>query len=152
LPAARARGYDRRVRIAAVDLGRRRVGVAISDATGLIARPLQVIEVSEATRLDRVVDALERLSADPDGLGGVVVGLPRHLDGTPSEETEEALAFAAQLRRRIPQEVALQDERLSSVEAERRLAVRDRDWRSRKKTLDAAAAAVFLQDYLDARR
>ena len=59
-------------------------------------------------------------------------------------------AFVEALRARIAAPVALQDERLSSVEAESRLALRDRDWRSRKKKLDAAAAAVILQDYLDA--
>ena len=78
-----------------------------------------------------------------------MLGLPRRLDGSPHEQTARALAFAEALRARIPQPIVMQDERLSSVEAESRLAVRDRDWRSRKKKLDAAAAAVILQDYLD---
>jgi len=77
------------------------------------------------------------------------VGLPTRLDGTPNEQTGGVTAFAAALRARIGQPVVLRDERLSSVEAESRLAHRDRDWRSRKKKLDAAAAAVVLQDYLD---
>jgi putative Holliday junction resolvase len=82
----------------------------------------------------------------------VVVGLPRRLDGSPNEQTAVVTAFVGALRARIAQPVVLQDERLSSIEAESRLALRDRDWRSRKKKLDAAAAAVILQDYLDTAR
>jgi putative Holliday junction resolvase len=59
-------------------------------------------------------------------------------------------SFAAALREQIGRPVVFQDERLSSREAEGRLAVRERDWRARKAKLDAAAAAVILQDYLDA--
>jgi putative Holliday junction resolvase len=138
------------VRALAVDLGARRIGLAISDASGSLARPLEVIEARGPAQLGLVVDAVRRIPAEEDGLGVVVVGLPSRLDGTPNEQTPIATAFAAALRARIEQPVVLQDERLSSVEAESRLAVLDRDWRSRKKKLDAAAAAVILQDYLDA--
>ncbi len=136
----------------AFDLGRRRIGAAVSDASGVLARPLEVIDAAGASQLDRVVELVRRLSEEEDGLDSVVVGLPRRLDGTPTAETAETRAFAETLGRRITQPVVLQDERLSSVEAESRLAVRDKDWRSRKKKLDAAAAAVILQDYLDARQ
>ncbi len=125
--------------------------MAVSDASGVLARPLEVIHASGPAQLDRVVEAIRRLAAEEDGLDTVVVGLPRRLDGTPTDLTAEVLAFVDALKRRITQHVVLQDERLSSVEAESRLAVRNRDWRSRKKTLDAAAAAVILQDYLDER-
>jgi putative Holliday junction resolvase len=63
--------------------------------------------------------------------------------------TPRVQAFAAALRARLAVPVVLQDERLTSREAESRLAVREKDWRARKKQLDAAAAAVILQDYLD---
>jgi putative Holliday junction resolvase len=139
------------VRIVAFDLGRRRIGAAISDPSGVLARPLEVIEAAGPARIDRVADLVRRLADEDDGLDTVVIGLPGHLDGTPTPETAEAQAFADALGARVRQRVVLQDERLSSVEAERRLAVRDRDWRSRKKKLDAAAAAVILQDYLDGR-
>jgi putative Holliday junction resolvase len=140
------------VRVIAFDPGRRRVGVAISDVSGVLARPLEVITEVGPAQLDRIVDTVRRLAAEDDGLGMVVVGLPRHLDGTPTAATTEVQALAKALAQRISQPVVLQDERLSSVEAESRLAVRDKDWRSRKKKLDAAAAAVILQDYLDARQ
>jgi len=139
------------MRALGVDLGGRRIGLAISDASGVLARPLAVIEASGPAQLARVVEAVGRAAAEEDGLGLVVVGLPRRLDGTPNDQTAGVTAFVEALRARIPQPVVLQDERLSSVEAESRLALRDRDWRSRKKKLDAAAAAVILQDYLDAR-
>jgi putative Holliday junction resolvase len=137
------------MRALGVDLGGRRIGLAISDASGVLARPLAVIEASGPAQLARVVEAVGRAAAEEDGLGLVVVGLPRRLDGTPNDQTAGVTAFVEALRARIPQPVVLQDERLSSVEAESRLALRDRDWRSRKKKLDAAAAAVILQDYLD---
>lgn len=139
------------MRVIAFDPGRRRVGVAISDASGTLARPLDVIDAVGPAQLDRIVETIGRLAAEDDGLDTVVIGLPGHLDGTPTPETAEVRALADTLSRRIAQPIVLQDERLSSVEAESRLAVRDRDWRSRKKKLDAAAAAVILQDYLDGR-
>ncbi len=132
-----------------MDVGRRRIGLAISDRTGVLARPLEVLHAEGTARLPAVVSAAERLAGDEDGLGAIVVGLPRRLDGSPNEQTTDVLAFAEALRRAVRQPVALQDERLTSVEAESRLAIRDRDWRSRKKRLDAAAAAIILQDYLD---
>jgi len=152
LPACSADGYHSAVRVLALDLGRRRIGFAISDASATLARPLEVVEASEGAQLERVAAAVERLAAEDDGLEHVVVGLPRRLDGSPNEQTAAVLAFVEELRARIAQPISLQDERLSSVEAESRLALRDRDWRSRKKKLDAVAAAIILQDYLDNRQ
>ena len=137
------------MRALAIDLGARRIGLAISDASGVLARPLEVIEASGSAQLAQVAEAVRRIMAEEDGLDVVVVGLPKRLDGSPNEQTAAVTAFVGALRARIAQPVVLQDERLSSVEAESRLARRDRDWRSRKKKLDAAAAAVILQDYLD---
>jgi hypothetical protein len=73
------------------------------------------------------------------------------LDGTPTEMTPRVEQFARALGAKTSLPVTLQDERLSSREAESRLALRDKDWRSRKAKLDAAAAAIILQDYLDGR-
>lgn len=137
------------MRILAIDLGARRVGLAISDASGVLARPLEVIEARGDERLPRILSTIERMQVDDDGLGAIIVGLPRRLDGSPNEQTADVIAFTEQLRARVSLPIEWQDERLSSVEAESRLALRDRDWRSRKKKLDAAAAAVILQDYLD---
>lgn len=139
------------MRVLGVDLGRRRIGLAISDATRTLARPLRTIERGPSDRLAirDLVAAVEALAVEPDGLARVVVGLPRHLDGSASDETAQVQEIAAALQRRIRVPVVLQDERLSSREAESRLAIRVRDWRKRKAKLDAASAAVILQDYLD---
>jgi putative Holliday junction resolvase len=96
-----------------------------------------------------VAQEIARLAAEEDGVASIVVGLPRRLDGTPNDMTPRVQAFAERLRVASGLPVSLQDERLSSREAESRLAIREKDWRARKKKLDAAAAAIILQDYLD---
>jgi putative Holliday junction resolvase len=137
------------VRILGIDLGRRRIGLAISDPTGTLARPLATLTIDGDSAVDRVVREIERLSREDDGLHAVVVGMPARLDGSPTDQTADAVRFAARLRERTALPVHPEDERLSSTEAESRLAQRQRDWRKRKAQLDAAAAAVILQDYLD---
>ena len=76
--------------------------------------------------------------------------MPARLDGTPTNATPRVVAFIAALRARTTLPIVTEDERLTSREAESRLAVHERDWRKRKAQLDAAAAAIILQDYLDA--
>jgi putative Holliday junction resolvase len=88
---------------------------------------------------------------DLSELGAIVVGLPRRLGGEDNDQTAAAREFAGALGQLAGLPVHLQDERLTSYEAESRLAERERDWRKRKAKLDAAAAAVILQDYLDGR-
>lgn len=134
-----------------IDLGRRRIGLAVSDPTGTLARPWQTIERGPSDRqaLQQLARIAESLAAEADGLGTIVIGFPLRLDGSASEHTEHVNAMVEGLRRRVRVPIVLQDERLSSHEADQRLATRERDWRARKAKLDAAAAAVILQDYLD---
>jgi putative Holliday junction resolvase len=149
------------VRIVGFDVGERRIGVAISDASATLARPVGVLHLPRATpRGSRALgqDAvalaaaeIARLAAEDDDIGSIVVGLPRRLDGSANDMTAKVQAFATQLEARAGRPVALQDERLTSVEAESRLAVREKNWKARKAKLDAAAAAIILQDYLDNR-
>ena len=138
-------------RIAGLDVGERRIGVAVSDATGTLARPVGVVQTTglEKDALDRAAAEIARLAQEEDGLAALVIGLPRRLDGSANDMTPRVQAFAKTLGVRTSLPVILQDERLTSVEAESRLAMRDKDWRSRKARLDAAAAAIILQDYLD---
>lgn len=140
-------------RIAALDVGERRIGIAVSDVTQTLARPLGVLPTTgiDGDAVDRAASEVARLAAEDDGLSSLVIGLPRHLDGTPSQMTPRVEAFAARLHARTALPVVLQDERLTSREAESRLAIREKDWRVRKKRLDAAAAALILQEYLDGR-
>jgi putative Holliday junction resolvase len=141
------------VRIVGLDVGERRIGVAVSDVTRTLARPLGVLRPAgldvDAVRLS--ADEIGRLAREEDGVASIVVGLPRRLDGTPNDMTRRVEQFARELEARTALPVTLQDERLSSREAESRLALREKDWRVRKQRLDAAAAAVILQDYLDSR-
>jgi putative Holliday junction resolvase len=137
------------VRILGIDVGRRRIGLAISDATSTLARPLGALTIGDADGPDRVANEIARLADEEDGLSAIVVGMPARLDGTPSEQTSHVARFIEALRRRTAIPVVVEDERLTSREAESRLAVRERDWRKRKARLDAAAAAIILQDYLD---
>ena len=139
------------MRIVGLDIGEKRIGVAVSDVTATLARPLSVLRPAglEADALDVVAREIARLAAEEDGVRAIVVGLPRRLDGSPTPMTVRVEQFARRLESAVTVPVMLQDERLSSREAESRLAVRDKDWRSRKARLDAAAAAVILQDYLD---
>jgi putative Holliday junction resolvase len=138
-------------RVAGLDVGERRIGVAVSDVTGTLARPVGVLRTSglDGDAVDRAMTELAKLAAEEDGLDSLVVGLPRRLDGSPNDMTPRVQAFAAALGARMAVPVILQDERLTSREAESRLALREKDWRARKKHLDAAAAAIILQDYLD---
>jgi putative Holliday junction resolvase len=92
---------------------------------------------------------LTDLAAEDDGVSTIVVGLPVRLDGTPSDQSVRVRTFIDALSQRTAIPIVVADERLTSREAESRLAVRERDWRKRKRKLDAAAAAIILQDYLD---
>jgi putative Holliday junction resolvase len=137
------------MRVVAFDVGARRTGVALSDASGTLASPLMRLDGADV--VDRAVDLVMRLAAEEDGLDTVIVGIPRRLDGGTTDATKRAAAFAAALRQRVSVAVVEQDERLTSVEAEARLAIREKSWRRRKDRLDAAAAAVILQEFLDRR-
>ena len=137
-------------RILAVDVGARRVGLAISDASRTLARPLETIAVtSAADAVERIARRIDELDQEDEGIAAIVVGMPSSLDGTPTPQTAQVRAFIARLRARTPLPIATEDERLTSREAESRLAVREKDWRKRKAQIDAVAASVFLQDYLD---
>ena len=135
-------------RVLALDIGRSRTGLALSDPSRTLATPFGVITAQPP--LGEVLRTADQLAGEADGLAAIVVGRPVRLDGRESPQTAEVDAFVARLRTRTALPVFVQDERLTSVEAEARLAEREPDWRRRKARLDAAAAAVILQDFLDA--
>ena len=140
------------MRVLGIDYGRRRIGLALSDPTGLLAAPWKTVRAGAGpSHLAAAIAAeIAVLAAEPDGLSAVALGYPRRLSGEPNEQTAAVEAFAALLQSRVSVPVVLQDERLSSREAESLLARREKDWRKRKAQLDATSAAVILQDYLDA--
>ena len=138
-------------RIVGLDVGERRIGLAISDGTATLARPLGVVQIAslDVRAVSAVADRLAALGDEERDVERIVVGLPRHLDGRPNAMTPRVEAFARALGERLGRPVALQDERLTSIEAEQLLARREKDWRRRKAQLDATAAAIILQDFLD---
>lgn len=136
------------IRILALDVGEKRIGVAISDPLGLTAQGLGVIERRD---LLRDVAALKALVADFP-VQEIVVGLPRHLDGRPGTHAEMALELAEVLGRELGVPVIPWDERLTTREAERLLVSADVSRKKRRRVVDQVAAALILQGYLDRRR
>jgi len=136
--------------VLAIDAGARRIGLAISDRSRTLARPLTTIAVTGVgDAVDRVARVVDELASQEDGLETIVVGLPARLDGSPTDSTAAVRTFIDGLTARTTRPIVTADERLTSREAESRLAVRERDWKKRKAKIDAAAAAIILQDYLD---
>jgi putative holliday junction resolvase len=134
------------VRVVGVDLGERRIGVAVSDPSGVLASPATVLERSRARAEDH--QALARLVADL-GAERVVVGLPLSLDGGRGPAATAALEEIDELRGVLPVPVETHDERLTTVSAERSLRAAGRRNRRRRGAVDPAAAAVLLQSWLD---
>jgi len=128
-----------------LDAGERRIGVALSDAKGWLASPLVVLERRAAERDFARIAALVR----EHGAERVVVGLPRSLDGRLGPQARRVRRWATRLQSHLPVPIVYWDERYSTAEAERRLAAVPA---RRRPGIDAAAAAVILQDYLDSDR
>ncbi len=141
------------MRALGVDYGERRIGLALSDATGLLASPWKTIanDANVGAAAQRIALEIDALAAESDGLDAIVIGLPRRLSGEPNQQTPRVQKLAQLLADRVSITIALQDERLTSHAADELLAERERDWRKRKRQVDAVAAALILQDYLDAR-
>ncbi len=128
-------------------------GSRCRDATALLASPWKTIanDANVGAAAQRIALEVNALVAEPDGLDAIVIGLPRRLSGEPNDQTPRVQKFAELLADQVAIPIALQDERLTSHAADELLALRERDWRKRKQRLDAMAAALILQDYLDSR-
>jgi putative Holliday junction resolvase len=136
------------MRALALDLGDRRIGVAVSDADERVASPVTVLErTRDRQRLHRQI---AELVAEWDA-AILVVGLPLSLDGGTGPAAAKVEAEAAELGEVVGVPIELHDERLSTVTAERMLKERDLDGRARRKVVDMVAASVILQDWLDRR-
>lgn len=137
-------------RILGIDYGERRIGLALSDPTGIIASPLPTLVRRKGKRPP--VAPVARL-VEENEVAEIVVGLPLTLEGEESDWTREVRAFGDALGERTGLPIAYQDERMTSVQAER--AVRSlglsRRQREEKERVDAAAAVLILQAYLDSR-
>ena len=131
--------------IMAIDLGDKRTGLAIGDEGTGTAMPVEVLEVARGPALlDAVAEAIRS-----HGPGRLVVGLPLNMDGTEGDRARLCRQFGDELQQMSRLPVSFQDERLSSDEANRRMARSGRTHVAKKRLRDALAACVVLEDFLD---
>ena len=125
-----------------LDLGEKRIGVALSDPVGILASPLIIINCrDEKADISTIIDIVRQ-----NQVGQIIVGLPRSMDGSIGKQAEKAKAFVQMLRNHTEVPIEFRDERLSTVSAKRLMrGVRKMD----KTRHDAIAAALILQSYLD---
>jgi putative Holliday junction resolvase len=138
---------NRRLRTLAIDLGDKRVGLALSDEGGAFATPFDVIDAS--TALDQVLSLIAT-----EAVKQVVIGLPLNMDGSMGPQARSTVEWARRLAAASSIPVVFVDERLTSFDAEQQLIARKRGGEKltrqmKKDRLDALAAATFLQSYLD---
>jgi putative Holliday junction resolvase len=133
------------MRILAIDYGSARIGLALSDPTGTLARPLPFIPAKADTKLSREIAAL----VEKEHVELILLGLPRHMNGSLGEAATLVQAFAAILGQATPIRIKLIDERLSTVQASRQLQEAGKNTRAQRGRIDSEAAAVLLQGYLD---
>lgn len=137
-------------RVLAIDYGTRRIGVAIGDDATRLAGPLDMLEgLGDSAAVNRIADLVRREAVDR-----VVVGLPLHMDGSPSPQTRRTVAFVRALQQALAVPVLAVDERLSSFAAGESLVEQQQRGRrltrdQKKRRIDALAATHILQGYLD---
>ena len=137
LPAGRA--------LIGLDLGTKTIGVAVSDTTRRVASPLETVPRTKFT-----ADAARLLTlVEGRAIGGLVLGLPRNMDGSEGPRAQSTRAFARNLAVMTPLPIVLWDERLSTVAAERALLEADASRRRRAEVIDHVAAGFILQGLLD---
>lgn len=137
-------------RVLGIDLGSRRVGIAVSDSAGSMAMPYEVVQRSASGHEEdhrRLAELVEETGATL-----VVVGLPLSMDGSVGHAATAALAESEELRAALTVPVETFDERLTTVSADRNLVQQRMKADARRRVVDKVAAAVMLQAWLDARR
>jgi putative Holliday junction resolvase len=139
---------SRPCRVLAIDYGRKRIGLALSDELQLTAQPLAVMKrVNRREDLRRLRDICRK-----QGVARILVGHPLHISGEAGEMADEAARFAERLRKELGIEVNLADERLTSWEAGQMVAQSGSSHRRKQQFLDDVAAAIFLREYLERNR
>jgi putative Holliday junction resolvase len=136
------------MRTLSVDYGERRIGLALSDPTGLVASALKVISRNDdAQVIDEIAQVVREYEVEH-----IVVGLPITMKGEAGSKAQIVQAFADTLEKNVSVPVELFDERLTTVSAQRVLIEADVSRKRRKTVVDAVAATILLQHYLDAQR
>jgi len=135
------------MRIMALDVGEKNIGVAVSDALLTIAQGRLTLK---RTSWEADLRQLRHL-VEENEVGTIIVGKPLHMGGQESRQSLRMKQFATKLSKTLCLPVILWDERLTSFEAEQQLEAAGLNWRERKKHVDKVAAMLILQDYLDNR-
>ena len=133
-------------RVLALDVGDKRIGVAVSDPLGITAQGLETYTRTGDTEKDAEHIAELAKKYEP---GRLLFGMPRNMDGSYGFQSEKVKEFAQAVLKVWDGEHAFFDERLTTVSAERVLVEADMDWRKRRKVVDKLAATIILQGYLD---
>lgn len=133
-------------RIAGIDFGMARIGVALSDPSHIIASPIHTLQNQK--KMDLTVKALLDLLKDRD-VEEIVVGMPYRLNGQHSFSTDETLYFVEELKKQCSYTIKIWDERLTTVQVERSMKEGSLSRKKRSKVIDAACATLILQSYLD---
>jgi putative holliday junction resolvase len=135
------------MRVLAIDHGTKRMGIALSDPSGLIAQPLEFIPAEPFSGfLQRLKELIVEKEVDL-----ILVGMPRNMDGSYGPAAAKVQEFVAVLKETIAIPVKTWDERLTSAQANRMLVQADVRRKDRKEKVDKAAAAILLQSFLDSR-
>ena len=133
------------MRVMALDVGDKTIGVAISDALLLTAQPRPTLR-RKNVKLD--VEAVSVMAKENE-VHEIVVGHPLHMNGKQSAQSEKVARFADELRKAVNVPIVFWDERLTSFEAEQHLEQMGLNWRQRREHVDKIAAMIILQSYLD---
>ncbi len=133
------------MRILAIDYGSTRIGLALGDPTGTLARPLPFLSAKADGKLAREINDI----AKKEDVHLLLLGLPRNMDGSSGDAAVKVQAFAAVLREATSTPIRLIDERLSTVQASRQLQEAGKNTRKQRGQIDSEAACVLLQGYLD---
>ena len=136
------------MRILAIDYGSQRIGLALGDPTGTLARPLPFVPAKADAKLAREIADL----AQKNDVHLLILGLPRNMDGTSGEAATKVQAFAEIFRQATTTTLKLIDERLSTVQASRQLQEAGKNTRKQRGQIDSEAACVLLQGYLDSQQ
>jgi putative Holliday junction resolvase len=132
-------------RIIGLDIGDRRIGIAISDPLGITAAGLETIERTNTEKdVNKIADIAKRINAVE-----IVIGLPKNMDGTEGEQAQKSQSFGKKLARVTGLPIIYEDERLTTISAIRTLTLQGVKTGKRKDLVDMQAAAIILQKYLD---
>ena len=135
-------------RILGLDIGDRKIGVALSDPSQVLATPLStIIRDEDAKTINQIASLIRKYGASQ-----IIIGLPYSLSGAIGKQAEKVLAFKQKIAGAVNVEIIMQDERLSSVSANQKLREAGKKGNKLKNEMDAAAATVILQSFLDERK